>query len=237
MAAEEHESFPQPPKTSIKVWRYMNLAKFVWCLQNKALYFARADQLGDKYEGHYTRSHVEDYPDIAGGVPNKDLLAMYLKMREYYFVSSWHMNESESAAMWRLYTSLDESICICTTYAELRDALPNQVHLGEVRYIDYECESFSNENGFNFIMHKRTSYAHEREVRGVIWTLEGPSGEGLVETRKGLVIPVDLSKVIGTVYLSPSADTMVREVVEGLLKTYGLNARVLQSEVNTPPPF
>jgi hypothetical protein len=37
----------------------MDLAKFLWMLQKNALFFARADQLGDPYEGHYTEPYVE----------------------------------------------------------------------------------------------------------------------------------------------------------------------------------
>jgi hypothetical protein len=59
MAADEHESFPQPPDTRIRVWRYMDLAKFLWCLQHEALFFARLDRLGDPFEGYYTRIHAE----------------------------------------------------------------------------------------------------------------------------------------------------------------------------------
>jgi len=33
------------------------------------------------------------------------------------------MNEFESAAMWKLYSTEMESVCLQTTYARLRDAL------------------------------------------------------------------------------------------------------------------
>ena len=51
---ERHPSFPPPPDPHVPVWRYMDLTKFVWMLQMKALYFCRADRLGDPYEGYYT---------------------------------------------------------------------------------------------------------------------------------------------------------------------------------------
>lgn len=34
-----------------KLWRYMDLAKFLALLEDRALYFARADKLGDPFEG------------------------------------------------------------------------------------------------------------------------------------------------------------------------------------------
>ena len=55
----EHPSFESPADRDVSIWRYMDLAKFIWILQKKALFFARADQLGDPYEGHYTEPYVE----------------------------------------------------------------------------------------------------------------------------------------------------------------------------------
>ena len=46
----EHSSFEPPADRDVSVWRYMDLAKFLWMLQKNALFFARADQLGDPYE-------------------------------------------------------------------------------------------------------------------------------------------------------------------------------------------
>src|SRR5580765_4298851 len=101
VADTKHQSFPQPADSSVTLWRYMNMAKFVWCLQSKALFFARSDRLGDAYEGYHTKQH------ILGGADPK-LLEALKTMRADHFVSSWHMNDRDSAAMWRLYTSLDE---------------------------------------------------------------------------------------------------------------------------------
>ena len=39
------------PDPNTPLWRYMDFAKFVALLEHRAIYFARADQLGDKFEG------------------------------------------------------------------------------------------------------------------------------------------------------------------------------------------
>lgn len=46
-----HPSFAQPTDPAVWLWRYMDLSKFAALLQRKALVFARADALGDKFEG------------------------------------------------------------------------------------------------------------------------------------------------------------------------------------------
>jgi hypothetical protein len=131
MTAAEHPSFPAPENRNVRIWRYMGLTKFVWMLQRGAIFFARADKLGDPYEGHYTRSSVlaeEEFVKLVhnptDGRPPTETEADNLrkqykahldnvgKVKLEMFVSSWHMNEEESAAMWKLYTTLDESIVI-----------------------------------------------------------------------------------------------------------------------------
>jgi hypothetical protein len=47
--------FKQPRDENISVWRYMDLSKFIWMIQRKALFFCRSDSLGDPFEGHYTK--------------------------------------------------------------------------------------------------------------------------------------------------------------------------------------
>lgn len=63
------------------------------------------------------------------------------------------MNESESAAMWRLYARTEEAICIQSTYKRLRESLNEapvkergQLFLGTVEYIDYEGECLPDDN-------------------------------------------------------------------------------------------
>ena len=49
----------------------------------------------------------------------------------------WHMNQNENHAMWSCYTKPSESIAVKTTYAALREELPQFIQMGMVRYLDY----------------------------------------------------------------------------------------------------
>ncbi|MDQ1391242.1 MAG: hypothetical protein QOF30_219, partial [Acidimicrobiaceae bacterium] len=42
------------PSDETTLWRYMDLPKFVSLLEKGALFFSRADKLGDPYEGSLT---------------------------------------------------------------------------------------------------------------------------------------------------------------------------------------
>ena len=50
-------SFTPPPDNAV-LWRYISFTKFVSLLTRKALFFARADKLGDPYEGSLSQWNV-----------------------------------------------------------------------------------------------------------------------------------------------------------------------------------
>jgi hypothetical protein len=54
-----HPSFLQPADRRVKVWRYMDLAKFIWLLKEKRLFMARLDRLSDPYEGSLTAKTIQ----------------------------------------------------------------------------------------------------------------------------------------------------------------------------------
>ena len=47
----EHTCFPQPTDSAVRVWRYLDLAKFIWLLKNKKLYLSGVASLNDPHEG------------------------------------------------------------------------------------------------------------------------------------------------------------------------------------------
>jgi hypothetical protein len=88
-------------------------------------------------------------------------------LRKHFYVSCWHMSHAESLAMWKVYTSMRDSICIRSTYQELWRCLPaKNCFMGRVRYRDYDLDSFEFGNVFNLLMHKRSSFAYEQGPRG-----------------------------------------------------------------------
>ena len=54
----DHPCFPQPTDSSVRVWRYLDLAKFIWLLENQKLYLASVDSLNDPYEGSTPKSQA-----------------------------------------------------------------------------------------------------------------------------------------------------------------------------------
>jgi hypothetical protein len=260
MVLKQPPFFRCPTNEQVPVWRYMDLTKFVWMLHNNALYFPSALIMNDPYEEYYTQmmapsKESEDIflrsvlarrkkpieRDEAYRSAYRSLLRDLKDITKLFYVSCWHMNEEESSAMWKLYTSHGDSVCVTSTYQQLSQALPDDCYLGCVNYIDYKTDMFDVYEYLNFVVHKRKSFEHEREVRAVInnsytlLTLEPPYSP--INDEKGIVVPIDLANVINEVYVSPDAKWPFLEVVQQLVTTYGLAVPVKQSEVNAPPAY
>jgi len=64
-----HPVFQQPVNPDVKVWRYMDFAKYAALLEESALWFSRADKLGesfgdrlgDPFEGTISHATLEAY--------------------------------------------------------------------------------------------------------------------------------------------------------------------------------
>jgi hypothetical protein len=108
--------------------------------------------------------------------------------------------------------------------------------LGKVTYLDYDLDIFDSKNLLSLIMHKRSSFNHEQEVRAVIMDLENirPSSNDKVAA-PGKVVEVDIPTLIKEVYVAPDSRAPLMEVVQRLVEESGLEIEVKQSGVNAPP--
>ena len=265
MVRQQPPYFRCPANEHIPVWRYIDLTKFEWMLQNKALYFPSAATMNDSYEGHYTRmmapsKEAEEIfirkmlarKDSPWSIEREDHLASLRRayrnllnvdlkgIRERFYISCWHMNEEESSAMWKLYTSREDSVCVRSTYQQLSQELPSDCYLGCVNYMDFERDMFDVYEFLNFVVHKRRAFEHEKEVRAVINNTGSLTGEPPyppVKDGKGIVVPIDLARIINEVRVSPDAKSPFLQEVQHLISIHGLAVPVKPSEVNAPPAY
>ena len=79
------EGFPQPEDASVRVWRYLDLPRFIWLLSSGALAFARVDSLEDPFEGSIPPAVYDEWKSH-----NPDLIATARRgLRKQAFVSCW----------------------------------------------------------------------------------------------------------------------------------------------------
>ncbi len=247
----DHPVFLAPEDENIKVWRYMDFTKFVSLLYKRSLYFCRVDKLGDPFEGSLTKMNVKAREDFIkecwkGQIGEKQIAGLIErepkfneKARQSLFVNCWHMNEYESAAMWKLYLKSNEGIAIQSTYKRLKESFNNNskdnVYIGRVKYIDYGSESIPRDSFFRAAMHKRKSFEYERELRAMIWDTDifghifGPEREVDID---GKYVGFDLEVLIEKVHLGHDTEDWFEELVRSLAKKYCMSIDVKRSDLD-----
>jgi hypothetical protein len=238
----EHPCFPQVKDQGTKVWRYLDLAKFVWLLENRKLYLSRLDLLNDPHEGSTPRLLAklrdEQMNQLTGGKSKFDFGAMNRQSRKTIYVNCWHAGHAESEAMWRLYCSGDNGVAIQTTYGKLVQSVDYDpfFYIGCVTYIDYDRGGFPLNNLFYPVMHKRLSFAHESEVRLVKTLAEHWNTPNA--TPIGLTVdwPID---TVEAIYVNPYAPDYYHDVVRSIVRRIDLKLeeKVLWSHMRGAPVY
>jgi hypothetical protein len=242
-----HEIF-EPPPVGARLWRYMDLTKLIALLDTKALYFARADLLGDAWEGATSRFNVITQRTRYAGIPDD----MRLKIVETWskvkrearfrtYISCWHMDQHESDAMWKLYMK-DAGIAIQTTFERLQASMAEDqehaVYVGKVRYIDYDAEEMPENNLYWPFLHKRASFRHENEVRAILpATMPLTTGLNSASTPPGVCVPVSIEQLIEKIFVAPMTPIWVTQVIQSVLERFGLRRTLQQSALSQDPAF
>jgi hypothetical protein len=234
----------------------MDFTKYVWMLDRHALFFSRADRLGDQFEGSISASTVASRAVLARklgpkGVRDEAVVRRFSEsLKRFTFVNCWHMNEVESAAMWKLYLKSDEGVAVRSTYRRLTDSFADyklSVYVGEVNYIDYEQDFIPDNVTFSPFLHKRRSFEHERELRAVRQELAYATGTEHKQAPEfqldsealefGLTVPVRLTTLIERVYVAPGAPGWLRDLVVSVTERYGFGFDVQQSDMDADPVY
>lgn len=222
---KSHPVFIDPDPKLALLWRYLDFTKFVHILRTETLFFPSAEILHayDLFEGslprieyqhHKTTLHLED----------ESIKSIHAAHRKETCISCWHWNETESLAMWKLYTQIGNGIAIQTTIPSFKESFAltqEHVYAGKVIYIDYDTDVFYRDEGdaYPFIntlvpfIHKRSIYAHEHEYRAI---LDNPTRD--LSFVAGRHIRVQLDQLIKTVVLAPSTPQWIFNLVCSELK-------------------
>lgn len=245
-----------------KIWRYMDLTKFLDLILNQEIYLRRIDKFQDVYEGFVSAKFrdmaYKSYADLAEplGKSKEDaekLSSLHINnqllLPMYSYASCWYIGEEESAAMWKLYGETKNCIAILTSVAKLNDALISDnnnavVHIKEVTYYEDDKRPESI-NWLNPLFEKRSSFKYEQELRVLYFLSEGltlishpnnlnPPDKKSINNPDGIKLKINLTTLVDRVYISPEADLHFKELVERLLDKVDLqNISCTQSELYT----
>jgi hypothetical protein len=218
------------PAPETIVWKYLDLSKFLDLLLCKQLFMSRSDKFEDQYEGTFSEPTFEEIKKISGD--NADFLDYYKMHRENVVISSWHINEYESYAMWQIFTKNQEGIAIQSTIGRLQEALVPEnryeQHIGEVKYIDYKKEYIPFDNNFFPFLFKRKSFQYEREVR-IISDLTRHS----LNINEGVKANVDIHSLIEKIYIHPKSENWYKNLVIQLMQQLGFDFAIEKSDLES----
>ena len=226
------DAFVPPPDPNAVIWRYMQLERFAWMLERRALYFSSVERFEDPHEGALTE--IEDQEFSATYDETVRSAARYHTVtfsRRRVMANCWHLSPHESAAMWKLYAGTDKAVAIQSTFRRLQQAVVDAaVGVGVVRYIDHETGRTHVHPFYGPYMHKRLWYQDEHEVRAIVYNRnkEIPAG--------GLAVPVDLQQLITGVVVRREPAGLVEQVQRATLM-HELHVPVRTSALDSPPKF
>ncbi|MBA4153259.1 hypothetical protein [Flavobacterium sp.] len=221
-------NLPKDPDTI--VWKYLDLSKFLDLLLSKKLFMSRSDKFEDQYEGTFSEPTYEEIRKIAEN--NPEFLDYYKSHREKIVISSWHINEYESFAMWQIFTKNNEGLAIQSTVKRLQEALKPETKttqfIGEVNYIDYKKEYIPFDDTFFPFLFKRKSFQYEREVRII-----SDVTQNNIVINEGLKIDVDIHQLIEKIYIHPKSENWYKNLVIQLMEQLGFNFSIEKSDLES----
>ena len=242
----EHPSLSAPSPEAI-LWRYMEFTKFISLLDRQELHFARADRLGDPFEGSVSLLTQRLRLLQFHGVPPETVLKVRGDItkgaRQVFYVTCWHQDDYESAALWNTYSRHANGVAIETDFKSLSDSFKcyDDIYIGKIAYVDYQTDLIPEEDALLPYFHKRLEFQHEREVRAVCHVL--PQAGGNVsdfyskEYPLGEYRAVDLSTLVKRVVVAPAAEEWFVQLVRSVAARYELSAPVEESSLNTTPAW
>lgn len=232
----------------------MDLTKFLNLILTEQLHFQRINSFKDIYEGYdqyfYNEVLARHFPD-----DSIRLKKLSEAIRFNTYVSCWHINEYESAAMWDLYANKSGSIAIETDVNTLKESFIKQpeqmLEFGEVVYLDYQEHKNTSkaqeiDEIFRCQFYKRKSFVHESEYRVILRPFNNENNKGvlylvpiainkkleeIMDTPVSYRAKINIIKLIKKIYLSPDTPQWEQETIINLLKKLDLNIEVVKSNL------
>ncbi len=218
------------PDPDTIVWKYLDLSKFLDLLLSGQLFMSRSDKFEDQYEGTFSEPTFEEMKRLSAD--NPDFLDYYKNHRKNVVVSSWHINEYESFAMWQIFTKNNESLAIQSTIGRMQQAMEPEMryeqHIGAVDYIDYKKEYIPFDNDFFPFLFKRKSFQYEREVRIVADLTKHD-----LSINEGVKTYVDIGLLIEKIYIHPRSENWYKKLVMQLMQQLGFDIEIEKSDLES----
>ena len=235
----------QLPADDTVIWRYMDFWKYEKLIADKAIFFARTDQMKDTWDSQLPM-HWLSAASKSTGISRPEGNATY-SIREWYIeqeipsnpICCFHMNAEESERMWKGYTEQSSGIVIKSTIERLVSSVSDtakEVYIGVVQYGEenevgkphYTYSTWEGEKSLptnpwyvpRFL--KRDEFDFEKELRV---TTHFSQADTPYDKGRNLVLGVNgLLDLIEEVRLAPGTDKSMLQRIDQLHISHGLQS-------------
>jgi len=247
MAYLQRDEIKTPSDNAI-VWRYSKFYRFEDMIKSKSLYFAPICNYDDPWEAAIPKSGLEWRHKKLLEAEKKGNDELQNQFREILKIEAWrinytkavkancwHIGDSESEAMWKLYVGSEDGVVIKSSVKKIKSAISKtnyQIFIGAIHYVDYGKAEFNDIQWYDLCFHKRQAFAHENEMRLAFVNNQDILNQK--QTAVGIQVPVEISTLIDEIYISTSNQDLLSKVV-ALLEEAKHNKKVYLSSLSLPP--
>lgn len=104
-----------------------------------------------------------------------------------------------------------------------------KIHLSSERENALWFDDFTLANYLSLLLQKREAYDNEREERGFIVPIDKNT-----KINESCFVKTDIIQLVDKIILGPDFPNSKRDEMEELCRSYGLNCKIIKSELNTP---
>lgn len=251
------ESLESDFSPSQVIWRYINFAKFIDLIMDKKLFFNRVDKYIDPFEGVLPKTLAQEFEEefkksiqasinLPYNKPQANVAEISKKtlfdsIRTHTFVNCWHMNNSESDAMWNIFCVNKEGLAIKSTIQSLKESLESYKE-GDIYFSKIYYGEDRPEIEFNYIypfLCKRVNFEHEKEFRVIIskYNIDHSLSQSAQVLDNGIVVDVDIQKLVHEIKIHPFAEDWFVGLINKVTQKFNLEVNVSKSELYTSPWF
>ena len=252
------------PAGSDKLWRYMDLAKFISLLSTRKLYFTSIDRFTDIFEGAYC--NIENRKEVLDF--NRKLYRQnkYLKLSQNSGVMIEMSNDLLTDSDEKILQVMNElmertgrmirrsTYVSCWHHNEIESDAMWKLYSGrekdgiaiQTNYSDFK-QALSPEFDVKVRKVRYIDYMMEFADEDEPYWYKRKSFEYEKEVRavithagfdlQGIAVPVDLERLISNIYISPYAPIWYYEVVESVLNRFEIHKDLRHSVITKEPYY
>lgn len=247
----------------VKIWRYMDLAKFISLLSNEALYFSCPNKFADPFEGYLPKSHIKAMSALNQKFINEQLLfrdqiiashpdkdsrdfddRFYRGIKQYEKRIKGSLSEVSlkfGVCCW--HRNENESEAMWRLYQSYGIAIESTVEQLKIAMSGTKNIIIENVRYVDFenapIEKGHKHYGLFLKRKSFEYEQELRATILLKEPTKGEFVKCDMNALINHVHISPFAEPYLKEVVENILggNLCKLNKPVIKSSLFDPPNY